>query len=287
MPDTDAYIIPNSLPEALKAAKTPGIAVVAGGTDFFPSLQDKPPPRRILDVSGLKEIRGVSRQGEFWKIGAATRWSEIVAAGLPSCFDGLKAAALEIGSIQIQNQGTIAGNLCNASPAADSVPPLLTLDAEVETESEEGARRMPLEKFLTGPRATALKPGELMTAVYARDPGEGTQSGFVKLGSRKYLVISIAMAASAARIDAAGRIERARVAVGACSPVARRIEMLERALEGCEASEAAVADRVSKARFEELSPISDVRASGEYRRRAAAEICKRAVMAAIKEGGKP
>src|SRR5260370_31103109 len=108
--------------------------------------------------------------------GGATTWSEIAAASLPRCLDPLRAAAREIGAVQIQNRGTIAGNLCNASPAADGVPPLLILDASVELASNRGARRLPLSQFITGNRRTSLAPDEILTAIVMPAPAPALRS---------------------------------------------------------------------------------------------------------------
>src|SRR4029077_16016992 len=104
------------------------------------------------DISALGELRGVSTEANYIRVGGLTTWSDIIRTPLPRCFDALKSAAREVGSVQIQNRGTVAGNLCNASPAADGVPPLLALDAEVELVSKVGVRRMPLADFIVGNR---------------------------------------------------------------------------------------------------------------------------------------
>ena len=200
-------------------------------------------------------------------------WTDVVRATLPPCFDGLKAAAREVGSIQIQNAGTIVGNICNASPAADGVPPLLTLDASVEVSSASGARKVPLTEMLLGVRKTGLVAGEMVTAIHIPDLPNHAVSGFDKLGSRKYLVISIAMVAVVLGMDADGRIDLARVAVGACSPVAQRLPALEARMIGMRPSDVAVVETD----LTPLSPIDDVRGSGTYRLDAAAEQCTRLI----------
>ncbi len=166
-----------------------------------------------------------------------------------------------MGSLQIQNRGTIAGNLCNASPAADGVPPLLALDASVEITSASGIRVLPLSSFITGYRSTALRAGELVSAIIVPKPAASARSAFVKLGARKYLVISILMAAAVIEQDAEGRISKAAVAVGAASPVAQRLPALERALVGL-VPEQSLATHVRKEHLAPLSPIDDVRATG-------------------------
>jgi CO/xanthine dehydrogenase FAD-binding subunit len=218
-------------------------------------------------------------------LGAGATWSEIVAAPLPTGLDALKAAAREIGSIQIQNRGTIGGNLCNASPAADSVPPLLTLDARVEIASASGQRDLPLGDFIQGNRRTALAPGEILTAVLVpRQQAERFTTHFVKLGARRYLVISIAMIAVAIERTADGAIAQARVAVGSCSAVAQRLPQIETALTGAR-SVSDIAGAVTPARLASLSPIDDVRATADYRRDAAAILIRRAVQDCFVKSG--
>jgi CO/xanthine dehydrogenase FAD-binding subunit len=192
----------------------------------------------------------------------------IAEAVLPPAFDGLKAAAREVGSVQIQNRGTIAGNLCNASPAADGVPPLLALDARVEIASEAERRELPLSAFITGYRRTALGPGQIVTAVIVPKPSQHARSAFVKLGARRYLVISILMAAAVLERDEQGAIRHAAIAVGAASPVAQRLSPLEAALRGLPAGERPSV-HVRAEHLAVLSPIDDVRATADYRREAA------------------
>ncbi|MBR9864858.1 MAG: xanthine dehydrogenase family protein subunit M [Rhodobacteraceae bacterium] len=253
------YFQPKTLEQAVQDAQTQGLRILAGGTDFYPMNGDRLPEGPILDVTRIKGMTGVTRTSDGWRIGGATCWSDILKADLPKAFDGLKAAAREVGSIQIQNVGTIAGNLCNASPAADSVPPLLTLGAKVELTSAFGKRLLNLEDFILGVRKTALRSGEILTAVHIADAGQA-RSVFSKLGSRKYLVISIAMVAVLIEIQD-GAIARARVAVGACSPVAQRLRDLEADLRG----RRQVAGVVTPAHLSALSPIDDVRGSADYR----------------------
>jgi CO/xanthine dehydrogenase FAD-binding subunit len=270
---------PTSLEQALDILGRGGVSVLAGGTDWFPSRGDLPVREDILDITRLPGFRGITRQDGGWRIGAATRWADIVRADLPAAFDGLKAAAREVGSVQIQNTGTVAGNLCNASPAADGVPPLLTLDARLELVSRAGVRVLPLEDFILGVRKTALKPDELVSAVTLPDAPEGARGHFLKLGARKYLVISIAMVAGLIALRE-GRIVSARIAVGSCSPVARRLPGLEAALIGCSLAKAL--GGIGPDHLVRLAPISDVRANAEYRLEAVAEACRRIIQAAFR-----
>ncbi len=264
------YARPRTLADALSLLSQGSWTVLAGGTDIF--AQPAAPRGAILDISAIDALRGIRSDPEGWRIGALTSWTEIAQAELPPAFDALLLAAREVGSIQIQNRATIAGNLCNASPAADGVPPLLCLDAAVELRSADGARRLPLPDFLTGYRATARRPDELVTAIVVpRHAAEG-RSGFLKLGARRYLVISIAMCAVRLVLDAAGRVSTARVAVGACSPVARRLTMLENALIGQDLREGV---NLTDADLAPLSPIDDVRAPAAFRLDAVREMLRR------------
>ena len=275
------YLIPTELNSALKSLAKAGNKIVAGGTDVYPALKQGQTPARFLDVTRIKELSGVSATQTGLRIGAAVTWSEIVKADLPASFDGLKQSAREVGSLQIQNAGTIAGNLCNASPAADGVPPLLTLDAMVElTSAARGARMVPLQDFILGVRKTALAVDEMVTAIHIPTPPEGAGSAFEKLGNRKYLVISITMTAAVIKCDAQGAITHARVAVGACSPVAQRLTQLEADLIGKKPSEV----EIDAAHLNVLSPIDDVRGSGSYRLDIVREQCRRAIQKAATDG---
>lgn len=276
------YATPVSIGEALALLGEGNPTIIAGCTDFFPAQRQGCQNRNVLDVTRIPELRGITHGAEGWRIGAATTWSEIVGAALPTAFDGLKQAAREVGSIQIQNLGTIAGNICNASPAADGVPPLLALEAQVEIVSAAGHRRVPLAQFITGVRKIALAPGEMVAAIHVPALSGEERSAFLKLGSRKYLVISIVMVAANLQVRN-GAIERARVAVGACSPVAQRLPALERDLRGRPVTDLAGLV-VTPEHVAPLSPIDDVRGTVGYRRDAVGELCRRALVQAAGEG---
>jgi CO/xanthine dehydrogenase FAD-binding subunit len=274
------YCDPIRLKQALALlGKTP-MMVVAGGTDVFAALKPGAAPESILDVTRIAGLRGITKDQGGWRIGATTRWSDIIRADLPACFDGLAQAAREVGSLQIQNAGTLAGNLCNASPAADGVPPLLTLGAQVEIRSAAAQRRLPLSEFVTGVRRVALRDGELVTAIHIpRQPAHAV-SAFEKLGGRRYLVISIAMCAVVIGCDDTGRIDHARIAVGACSPVAMRLRALEADTLGRHPEDIAVRPE----HLAPLSPIGDMRGSAEYRLDVVAEQIRRAIRRAVQDG---
>src|SRR5438132_2490930 len=254
--------------------------ILSGGTDFYPALGDRVVRGAVVDVSGLGELRGVSSNAGYFRIGGLTTWSEIIRTPLPRCFEALKSAAREVGGVQIQNRGTVAGNLCNASPAADGVPPLLALDAQVELVSREGRRKLPLSNFIIGNRKTLRRPDEVLANIFVPRDLDQARSSFLKLGSRRYLVISIVMVAAVVKADHTGRLEEARIAVGSCSVVAQRLTELERSLRGAKAVPG-FSKLVSVEHLAPLSPIDDVRATAAYRREAALTMVQRALEACV------
>lgn len=269
------FLRPRTLSEALAALETPGVQILSGGTDFFPALGERPVSSPVVDITAIPELSGIEIGDTEIRIAGRTTWTEVIDAPLPRCFEALKLAAREVGSIQIQNRGTVAGNLCNASPAADGVPPLLALDAEVELVSRGGGRRLKLAEFVTGNRRTLRQPNEILSTIIVPRTIDGP-STFLKLGARRYLVISIAMVAAVVQDDGDGRVAQARVAVGACSAVAQRLSALERALVGAPMAPG-IGARVSPDHLAGLAPIDDVRASAAYRRDAARTLVARAL----------
>ncbi|RUW51786.1 FAD binding domain-containing protein, partial [Mesorhizobium sp. M8A.F.Ca.ET.021.01.1.1] len=208
------YAKPTTVDEALALLGGGTWRILAGGTDFYPVQGSKPFRDNVLDINGLTTLRGIVETASHWIVGARTTWTDVIRHPLPPAFDALKQTAREVGSAQIQNVASVAGNLCNASPAADGVPGLLVLDAEVELRSVAATRHLPLSQFILGNRRTALQPGEMVTAI--RVPKLSGTSAFVKLGARRYLVISIAMVAARLVVEN-GTVADAAVAVGSCS----------------------------------------------------------------------
>jgi CO/xanthine dehydrogenase FAD-binding subunit len=278
------YARPSDLNDALGLLAENSARVIAGGTDVYPGAGERPLQGDYVDVSNIFGLRGVRSDSASVRIGATTTWSDIARADLPAAFDALKVAAGDVGAVQIQNRGTIGGNLCNASPAADGAPPLLILDAEVELASWGGTRRLPLDVFINGARSTLLAPGEVMTAIVMPLPASTMRSTFFKLGGRRYLVISIVMVAVALDV-VEGIVRDARIAVGACSAVAQRMREAERRLIGAPAS-AGLGWSIGASDLALLSPIDDVRASADYRRDAALTLLRRAIDAcALRQAG--
>ncbi len=269
------YLQPAGLEEALAALSGRALSVLAGGTDFYPARVGRPLREDVLDITRVAVLRGIGREDGIWRIGALTTWSDILAEPLPALFDALKLAAREVGGMQIQNAGTLGGNVCNASPAADGVPCLLALGGQVELASARGRRRVPLAGFITGGRQTARQSDELVTAFLIPERSARARSTFLKLGARRYLVISILMAAVALDVDERGTVVEAAVAVGACSPVAQRLPALEARLVGRPLAQAA--GLVHSNDLAGLSPIDDVRGTAAYRTEAAERLIQRAL----------
>jgi CO/xanthine dehydrogenase FAD-binding subunit len=269
------YARPADVAEAVRLLAAPDTHILAGGTDIFPAAGERSLRGRYVDVTALEGARAIDVRGDGVRIGGAVTWSDLARTELPPAFNALRAAAREIGGIQIQNRGTIAGNLCNASPAADGIPPLLILDPEVELVSTRGRRRLPLREFIVGNRRTVRDRDEIMTAIFVPRSAPHARSSFLKLGARRYLVISIAMVA--VLLDIVDETVRdARIAVGACSAVAKRLPDAERRLAGAPAGPA-LASRISAEDLAALTPIGDMRATAEYRRDAALILVRRAI----------
>ena len=267
------YARPSALEDALSLMQGGGPRLLAGGTDMYPAAGSQL-AGDVLDLTGIAALRGIF-PGDGLRIGGCTTWTDIAETRLPDALAALQMAARAVGGRQVQNVGTLAGNLCNASPAADGVPPLLVCDAVVELASVRGVRQLPLDRFITGPRQTDRAADEVLVAVHIPAGGVLGRSVFLKLGARAYLVISIAMVAVRLVRDG-DRVGSIAVAVGACSGVAQRLPMVERALIGADLRDAArlVLGRDVRA---SLQPIADIRASAEYRADAAAELVARAV----------
>jgi xanthine dehydrogenase small subunit len=245
---------PSSLRDALQMMEDePPLMPLAGCTDVYVSLHfASASARSYIDLWPIPELRGIGRDGPTLRIGALTTYSELIASALVRRrLPMLVAAAREIGGKQIQNRGTIGGNLANASPAGDSLPPLAAADAVVVLRSEDAERRVPIGEFFTGYRATVRRPDELIVAVEV-PPVPGGQ-WFRKVGTRAAQAIS--------KIVMAGIRDggRARIALGSVAATVVRLPATEAALAsgGIDAAVAALAN--------EIKPIDDVRSTAEYR----------------------
>jgi CO/xanthine dehydrogenase FAD-binding subunit len=250
---------------------------LAGGTDVYPAHVGRPLPAPLLDLTNIAALRGIRRDADGWWFGATTTWTDVLRAELPPCFDALKLAAREVGGVQIQNQGTLAGNLCNASPAADGTPVWFALDADVVLASRRGGRRVPAADFVLGSRRIARAPDELVAGLHVPLRAERARSTFAKLGGRRYLTISVTMVAAVVEWDAARRVAQAGIAVGSCAAHALRLRALEERLVGTRRGEIDIEPTDLAA----LTPIDDLRASAAYRLDATATLLRRALAALV------
>ncbi|MFK7857196.1 MAG: xanthine dehydrogenase family protein subunit M [Granulosicoccus sp.] len=264
-------------PAGCDATVTDPWTILSGGTDFYPGSLERPMASQVMDIHALDELKTIAQDHSQVRIGAGVTWSDVIGADLPASFDALKLAAREVGSVQIQNKGTLVGNLCNASPAADGVPPLLILDALVELTSLNGIRQLPLQEFILGNRRIARKPNEMVTAIVIPANRTKGNSVFMKLGARKYLIISISMVAVRVACDNNNLISDVAVSVGSCSLVAQRLSVLEAALYkkplSSDLSNLVTADHLTT-----LAPIDDVRSTGHYRMEASLELVRRSLI---------
>jgi CO/xanthine dehydrogenase FAD-binding subunit len=275
-------VSPTTLPEALELMAAGGYRPLAGGTDLMVQLEADviEPPAAVLDLWRLDELRGVAYDGYDVAIGALTTWTElrastVIRARLPA----LAQAAATIGAAQIQNRGTIGGNICNASPAGDSLPVLLAVDATFDVGSTAGERTIPAREFWVAYRRTALRPDELLLRV--RFPVErGRHTRFRKVGGRAAQAISKVVLALSYRDD--GPLwQDVRLALGSVAPTPIRARRTEAILEGASPREA-VADQAAAMLAEEISPIDDVRSTAAYRRSVSGRVLHRLLR---EEGG--
>lgn len=268
----EQYLAPTDLEPALAALRAGGVTLLAGGTDLMPQSASgkRPLQPTLLNIRRIGALHGISQAGDAIRIGALVTVSELLRTPLVRERLPLLAEACDhFASEQIRNAATIGGNIVNASPAGDTLVPLLALDAEVELASLDAAgtvakRRLPLADFFVGPGRTRLAPAELLAAVRVALPPPGQRTRFYKFGTRPALDIS-AISIALAAVVTAGVASRVRVAFGAVAPTPVRARRTEAALEG-RALDAATIEAAAQAAFDEVQPIDDVRASAWYRR---------------------
>lgn len=272
---------PRDLADALSILKSePGRwRPFAGGTDLMVLFEAGALPyERLLSLWNLKELRGIDSTDTILSIGALTTYSDIRASALLRReLPLLVQAASETGAIAIQNRGTIGGNIANASPAADSPPALLAYDAEVELVSAAGTSRIAYSDFHLGYKKTALAPEELIARVLIPKPAPGLRQYYRKVGTRKAQAISKVCFAGAAELGPRGQARSVRIALGsiAATPVrARATEALltGRSISCADPGFAALVRDARDALAREISPIDDIRSTGEYRARVACNL---------------
>jgi CO/xanthine dehydrogenase FAD-binding subunit len=244
MPRFD-YVRAGSVAEALRLLAEPGLTSrpLAGGTDVVVYVRhEKPPFDRVVDISRVPEMKAIERRGDQIVLGAAVTFTEAAESALLQAFAaGLVEACLSVGGPAIRNAGTLGGNTINAAACADSLPPLVCLDAVAHLAGVAGERTLPVAALVTGANRTALKPGELLTHFAIPLPPSGAKQAFTKLGRRNAQAISRLSMAAAGRLDAQGRVDYARLAPGAAMPSPRRFTEVEGMLLGQAPSDALLA----------------------------------------------
>jgi carbon-monoxide dehydrogenase medium subunit len=263
--------------------------VIAGGTEIVPRWIDgRLDFDRLVDLRGLALDRIVATGSEI-RIGALATFSSLLASDLVSTrLPSIAACAAAVGAAQTRTLATIGGNLSAGVPSMDAGPPLLVLDAALQLVSLRGTRKVPVEDFFIGPRQTALEPDEILTEIVVALPRDDFGSSFLKIGRRRAMTLAVVNAAAGIRVDAAGEIVEAKLALGAVAPTPLRARSTERQLLGSRIG-VQVLRRAAETAAQEIAPISDLRASASYRRQVSEVLAVRALTAAWRrtaaEGG--
>ncbi|MBS3918463.1 MAG: xanthine dehydrogenase family protein subunit M [Deltaproteobacteria bacterium] len=279
------FFNPSSLLEIfdLLARYGKDVRLIAGGTDLLVQMKQKLVlPQKLINLLALPGLRGIERDGDSLRIGALARHADIERSTLlKNGWKLLALAAHKIGSPQIRHLGTLGGNLCNGSPSADTASPLLVLKAQVCLASGRGERRLPLESFFTGPGETVLEKDEVLKEVIVPKPPVNSSFSYLKLGRRKSMDLGLVSAAVLLTVDPGrGSFEEVRIALGSVSPTPIRIRETERVFEGKPVDEDMIRQAAGLAQ-KECQPISDIRASAEYRREMVKVLVERAIKAAL------
>jgi carbon-monoxide dehydrogenase medium subunit len=281
------YVRVSELDEALRLlSRKEDVKVLAGGTDLVVDMKiGRYRPKTVIDISGIKDLRYIVDEGDKVRIGALTRMQDIVESPvIREKLPVLAEAVSMLGSWQIRNMATVGGNLCNASPAADSAPPLLVHEARIKLASIEGTREIPITEFFVGPRKTAMYKTELLQEVIVPYDADFAKSySYVKLGRRNASTLSVVAVATVLKVRD-GVFEDVRIALNAVAPTPVRARSVESFLKGREVGSEAI-EKASELVLNDISPISDVRASAEYRKHASKILVKDTLLKALEKAG--
>ncbi len=279
---------PASVGEALDLKKTYGenARILAGGTDLLVLLKKKLlTTDHVISVSRIEALYRISEEDGAIAIGACATMaqlaqSELVREKLPA----LRAGAQSLGNHLIRNKATVGGNVCNASPAGDSLPALLVYKALVVLESGEEKREVPIEEFFTGPGKTGIRDDEILTCFKIPIPGPDSGAAYLQLGKRKSSEINVVNVASFLRIDpAAQTVLDARIALGSVAPTPIRAPQAEGVLKGADISEQLLYDAAEAARSQDCAPIDDFRGTAAYRRAMIGVLTRRTLDGALQQ----
>jgi len=279
------YHRPETVEEAMKLLDDLDNAKpLAGGTDLVPLLKEGSiKPGHLVDLNGVPELSYVREEGGFIRIGAATTHSRVMNSPIIEKAYALYDAVSRIGSPQIRNLGTLTGNVCNASPAADSAPPLLVLEAEATVKSVNGTRVTPISRLFAGPKINSLAPNELVTEIRFPVPPANSGSAYLRIGRRKAFTLSVVGVAAYLEMDGK-TCSDARVAFGSVAETPLRIEVVEAIIKGKEPTPW-VLEAAGEASKDHVHPITDVRGTAEYRRDMCAVLVKRALKSSLERAG--
>jgi len=265
-----SYFFPRTLKEAIELLTKhgPEAKLLAGGTDLLVEMKEGIlAPQYVIDLKAIPELNQIKLENQYLKIGALATVHEVEVNPLVLKQAGILAqAASLLGSLQIRNKGTIGGNLCHASPAADLAPPLLALEGRVGMVGKNGKRMVDLENFFVGPGITTLKSDEILTEIQVPNLPLGTRGIYLKFSPRKAMDLALVGVAVLITPDVSNQIcNRARIALGAVAPTPSRARRAERVLEG-KRLERELLHEVSDLAAEESKPVSDIRGSAWYRK---------------------
>jgi xanthine dehydrogenase FAD-binding subunit len=277
-------LIPETLPEALElmSHRSPGLMPVAGGTNLVVDMRSgRHKPSHLLDLSRLENLQGIRRVNGSVVIGSMTTIADLLKnEEVKSSCPALNQAARVFANPLIRNRATLGGNLADASPASDTAPPLLVMDAEVELQSSDGNRNFPIYDFFVGVRKTAKSPEELITSIRWPILTSRWGMGYYKLGLRKADAISVVSVAVLLELSDEGACTKARIALGSVAPRPIRATKAEAALMGTLIDQTVI-EKAGEIAAGECSPISDLRASAEYRRRMVGVLVRRSIEQAL------
>ena len=270
------FLRPKTLTELTRILADTSGCILAGGTDIIPKMRRAQFTARILvDISEIDELRFIRMQDQRLHIGSLTTHQELVCSPILSVYNpALVASAQTIGCEQTRNRGTLGGNIANASPAADTIPSLMIFDAIVHLLSKSGERTILLKEFIESPGKTKLNLGELIHSVSFEPLTDAWGVSFMKLGKRNGMAISVVSGSAAVVLDQEGKIKKSRICLGAVAPRVVRCPKAEEILKDQQPTQE-ILDRAAHACIGDISPISDIRSTAEYRRHAAVVITMR------------
>ena len=278
------YILPQSVDEALSILNSkPDSAVFAGATDLIPQIRGgRPEPGLLVDLKNIPSLVDIGFSNKTWKIGAATPVAMIKNnSKLTKDFPGLSEASGLIGSDQIQNRASLGGNLCTASPGADTVPSLMVNEALVLIASKTGSRTIPVAEVIKGPGKISLSSGEFLIEFLLEQPPSRTSDAYERFIPRTEMDIAVVDAAARISLDEKGHCKEAKIAIGAAAPTVIRVPEAEKILHGKKINDQLLAE-VMEAASTACNPINDKRGTVEYRRQVAGVLVKRVILLAEK-----